>query len=43
MLWQQKQPVAIILDGNVLLHVLSHIPDNFHGVTQIVSNCLPKQ
>ena len=30
------------LDGNVQLHVLSHIPDNFQGVTEIVSDGLSK-
>ena len=38
-----KQPAANIIDGNVQLHVLSHIPDNFQGVTEIVSDGLPKQ
>ena len=38
---QKKQPAAKI-DGNVQLHVLSHIPDNFQGVTEIVSDGLPK-
>ena len=38
----QKQPAANIIDGNVQLHVLSHIPDNFQGVTEIVSDGLPK-
>ena len=42
MYWHQKQPVANINDGNVQLHVLSHIPDNFQGVTEIVSDGLPK-
>ena len=31
-----------IIDGNVQLRVLSHIPDNFQGVTEIVSDNLPK-
>ena len=31
-----------IIDGNVQFHVLSHIPDNFQGVTEIVSDGLPK-
>ena len=39
---KQKQPAANIIDGNVQLHVLSHIPDNFQGVTEIVSVGLPK-
>ena len=38
----KKQPTANIIDGNVQLHVLSHIPDNFQGVTEIVSDGLPK-
>ena len=31
-----------MIDGNVQLHVLSHIPDKFQGVTEIVSDGLPK-
>ena len=38
----KKQPTANIIDGNVPLHILSLIPDNFKGVTEIVSDCLPK-
>ena len=38
----KKQPTANIIDGNVQLHILSLIPDNFQGVTEIVSDCLPK-
>ena len=38
----KKQPAAYIIDGNVLLHILSLIPDNFQGVTEIVSDGLPK-
>ena len=38
----KKQPTAIIIDGNVQLHILSLIPDNFQGVTDIVSDGLPK-
>ena len=38
----KKQPTANIIDSNVQLHILSLIPDNFQGVTEIVSNCLPK-
>ena len=30
-----------IIDGNVTLHILSLIPDNFQGVTEIVSDGLP--
>ena len=32
----KKQPTANIIDGNVQLHILSLIPDNFQGVTE---NC----
>ena len=38
----KKQPAANIIEGNVQLHVLSHIPHNFQGVTEIVSDGLPK-
>ena len=38
----KKQPTANIIDGNVQLHILSLIPDNFQGVTEIVSDSLPK-
>ena len=41
-LTSKKHPAANIIDGNVQLHVLSHIPDNFPGVTEIVSDGLPK-
>ena len=41
MYWHKKT-AANIIDGNVQLHVLSHIPDNFQGVTEIVSDGLPK-
>ena len=37
-----KQPAANIIDGNVQLYVLSHIPVSFQGVTEIVSDVLPK-
>ena len=37
----KKQPAANLIDGNVQLHVPSHIPDNFQGVTEIVSGSLP--
>ena len=37
-----KQPAANIIDGNVQLHGLSHIPDSFQGVIEIVSDRLPK-
>ena len=39
---QQKQLAANIIDGNVQLHVLSHTPDKFQGVTEVVSDGLPK-
>ena len=38
----KKQSTANIIDGNVQLHILSLIPDNFQGVTEIVSDGLPK-
>ena len=38
----KKRPTANIFDGNVQLHILSLIPDNFQGVTEIVSDGLPK-
>ena len=38
----KKQPTANIIDGNVQLHILSLIPDNFQCVTEIVSDGLPK-
>ena len=38
----KKQPTANIIDGNVQLHILSLIADNFQGVTEIVSDSLPK-
>ena len=38
----KKQPTANIIDGNVQLHILSLIQDNFQGVTEIVSDGLPK-
>ena len=41
-LTEKKQPAANIIDCNVQLHVLSHIPDNFQGGTEIVSDGLPK-
>ena len=33
----KKQPTANIIDGNVQLHILSLIPDNFQCVPEIVS------
>ena len=41
-LHKKKQPAANIIDGNVQLHVLSYIPDNFQGVTEIVLYGPPK-
>ena len=38
----KKQPTANIIDGNVQFHILSLIPDNFQGVTEIISDGLPK-
>ena len=38
----KKQPTANIIDGNVQLYILSPLPDNFRGVTEIVSDGLPK-
>ena len=38
----KKQPAANIIDANVQRHVLSHIPDNFQVVTEMVSDGLPK-
>ena len=38
----KKQPTANIIDGNFQLHILSPIPDYFQGVTEIVSDRLPK-
>ena len=38
----KKQPTANIIDGNVQLHFLSLTPDKFQGVTEIVSDGLPK-
>ena len=38
----KKQPAANMIDGNAQFHVLSHIPDKFQGVPEIVSDGLPK-
>ena len=38
----KKQPTANIIDGNVQLHILSLIPDNFQDVKEVVSDGLPK-
>ena len=35
-------PVANTIDGNVQLYALAHIPDNFQGETEMVSDRLPK-
>ena len=40
--WHKKKPTANIIDGNVHIHILSLIPDNFQGVTENVSDSLPK-
>ena len=40
--YTKKQPTANIIDGNVQLHILSLMPDNFQGVIEIVSDSLPK-
>ena len=31
----KKQSAANVIDGNVQLHILSLIPDNFQGVTEL--------
>ena len=41
-LTSKNNQAANIIDGNVQLRVLPHIPDNFQGVTEIVSDGLPK-
>ena len=41
-LTSKNNKTANIIDGNVRLRVLSHIPENFQGVTEIVSVGLPK-
>ena len=38
----KKQLAANIIDGIAQLHILSLILDNFQGVTEIVSDGLPK-
>ena len=38
----KKQPTSNIIDGNVQLRIPSLLPDNFQGVTEIVSDGLPK-
>ena len=43
MYWHKKNNQLLnIIDGNVQLHILSLIPDNFQGVTETVSDGLPK-
>ena len=37
----KNEPAANIIDGNVQLYVLSHIPDIFKGVAEMVLNRLP--
>ena len=37
----KKQPTANIIDGNVQLHILSLIPENFQGVPKIAPDGLP--
>ena len=38
----KKQPTANIIEGTLQVHIFSLIPDNFQGVTEIVSDSLPK-
>ena len=38
----KNEQVANLIDCNVQLHVLSHKPDNFQGVTKMVFNRLQK-
>ena len=38
----KNEPIANIIDGNVQLEILSHIPDNFQGVAEMVFDLLPK-
>ena len=33
---KKYEPVACIVDGNVQLYVLYHMPDNFQGETKMV-------
>ena len=35
-------PAANVINDNVQLYVLSHIPDNFPGVAEMVLDHLPK-
>ena len=37
-----NEPVANMIDGNVKLGVLSHIPDIFQDVAEVVFDRLPK-
>ena len=38
----KNEPVANKIDGNIQFYVLSHIPDNFQGETEMVFDRLPK-
>ena len=38
----KNEPVENMIDGNVKLYVLSHIPDNFQGETEMVFDRQPK-
>ena len=38
----KNEPEASIFDGNVQLEILSHIPDNFQCVAEMVFDLLPK-
>ena len=38
----KNEPVANIINGNVQLEILSHIPDNFQAVAKMVFDLLPK-
>ena len=38
----KNEPLAHKIDGNGQLYVLSYIPDNFQGETEIVFDRLPK-
>ena len=38
----KNEPEANMIDGNVQLDALSHIPDNFKGVAEMVFDLLPK-
>ena len=36
------EPLANVTDGDVQLYILSHMPDTFQGVAEMVLNRLPK-